>query len=70
MLPSKNTSPVEIAALTALCIAVPVGIAFYLYDKNWQMALGSVAVVFLGSMFLVRFMMDKFIYRKIKLIYK
>ncbi len=70
MLSSKNTSPAQIAALTALCIAVPVGVAFYLYDKNWLVALGSILIVFLGSMFLVRFMMDKFIYRKIKLIYK
>lgn len=70
MLSGKNISPVQIAALTALCIAVPVGIAFYLYDKNWLIAMGSIVVVFLGSMLLVRFMLDKFIYRKIKIIYK
>lgn len=70
MLSGKNTSPIQIAALTALCIGVPVGIAFYLYDRNWLMALGSAVVVFAGSMLLVRYMLERFIYRKIKLIYK
>lgn len=46
------------------------GIAFYMYDRNWLMALGSAVVVFAGSMVLVRYMLERFIYRKIKLIYK
>lgn len=70
MLAGKNTSPLQIAALTAFCIAVPVGIAFFIYDRNWIMAIGSSVVVFAGSMLLVRYMLERFIYRKIKLIYK
>jgi two-component system phosphate regulon sensor histidine kinase PhoR len=70
MLSGKNTSPGQIAALTSLLISLPVSLAFLIYTKNLWVAVVALMLIFLGSMLLVRFVLERFIYRKIKLIYK
>jgi two-component system phosphate regulon sensor histidine kinase PhoR len=66
----KNISPKQIAGITALILALPESLLVYVVEKNWQWALASFVLFFSGSYFLVLFMLEKFIYRKIKLIYK
>lgn len=66
----KNISPRQIAAFTALVLAIPESILVYLVEKSWWWALISLVVLFVGGYFLIYFMLERFIYRKIKLIYK
>jgi len=70
MFKAKNLSPNQLSALTALVLAIPIAIGFYIIEKQWIAALITLAVTFLGSYFLVRAVLEWFIYRKIKLIYK
>lgn len=67
---AKNLSPRQLAAFTAGIIAVPVAIGIFLLTLNWQIGLGSLVVVFAGGYWLILVTMERFIYRKIKLIYK
>jgi two-component system phosphate regulon sensor histidine kinase PhoR len=67
---AKNLSPRQLAAFTAGILAVPVALGILLLTRNWQIGLGSLVVVFAGSYWLVLVTMERFIYRKIKLIYK
>jgi two-component system phosphate regulon sensor histidine kinase PhoR len=66
----KNLSPRQIALFTALVLAIPESILVFLVEKNWIWALASFALIFGASYFLINFMLERFIYRKIKLIYK
>lgn len=66
----KNISPRQLSAFTAMVLAVPVGLFVYAVEKNWLWALGSFLVIFSGGFLLILFMLERFIYRKIKLIYK
>ncbi|WP_068245079.1 sensor histidine kinase [Hydrotalea flava] len=69
MLETKNLSPQQLSALTALFLAIPIGFAFFLIENVW---IGAAAFVltFIGSYYLIGFVLESFIYRKIKLIYK
>ena len=66
----KNLSPKQIAFFTALVLAIPESILVYIAEKSWVWAVGSFLIIFTGSYFLIFFMLERFIYRKIKLIYK
>jgi two-component system, OmpR family, phosphate regulon sensor histidine kinase PhoR len=70
MLAAKNLSPQQLSALTALLISVPVSIGFYAVKPLWWMVLVAFAIIFLGSFGLILYTLQRFIYRKIKLIYK
>ena len=70
MLSEKNPSPRQLSALTALALAVPIAIGIYFLQKNWIEAIVAFAVIFIGSYALIYFILERFIYRKIKLIYK
>jgi two-component system phosphate regulon sensor histidine kinase PhoR len=70
MFSAKNFSPQQLSALTALLIAVPISIIIYYFHPTWWIALLSLLIIFLGSFGLILFMVQRFIYRKIKLIYK
>jgi two-component system phosphate regulon sensor histidine kinase PhoR len=67
---AKNLSPRQLAAFTAAILAIPVAIGILILTRNWQIGLGSLAVVFAGGYWLILVTMERFIYRKIKLIYK
>jgi two-component system, OmpR family, phosphate regulon sensor histidine kinase PhoR len=70
MLNTKNISPRQLSAFTALILAIPISLGIYFLQQNWKILVVSFVLVFAGSYFLVSFTMERFIYRKIKLIYK
>ena len=70
MLFAKNISPRKLSFFTAIVLAIPISLLIYLLDKNWKTALISFVLLFGGSFVLFAFVLEKFIYRKIKLIYK
>jgi two-component system, OmpR family, phosphate regulon sensor histidine kinase PhoR len=66
----KNISPRQLSAFTALALSVPIGLLFGIVEENWIAGLVYFAVVFIGGYLLISFVLERFIYRKIKLIYK
>src|SRR5215211_4058220 len=70
MFKEKNISPAALSLFTAICLAAPVSVGFYLVSHKWSSLLIALVLVFLASFFLIRFVVDEFIYRKIKIIYK
>ena len=70
MLNTKNISPRKVSALTALALSIPISLGVYILHQNWQVLIISFALIFLGSYALISFTLERFIYRKIKLIYK
>lgn len=70
MFSTKNLSPKQLSALTALLLSVPISLGIYLLRPDWVIAGLAAGIIFLGNYFLVRFVLESFIYRKIKLIYK
>jgi two-component system, OmpR family, phosphate regulon sensor histidine kinase PhoR len=67
---TKNLSPQQLSLLTATILSVPICIGIFIIGKTWWIALISLLVIFIGSYAMILFTLQKFIYRKIKLIYK
>ena len=70
MFKTKNISPDRLSLFTAICISIPVSIAFYLISFKTLDSAIALILVFTISFFLIRFVLNEFIYRKIKVIYK
>ncbi len=70
MISTKNLSPHQLSAFTALILSVPISIGIYFIRPDWIIALIALIGIFLGSYLMIRFVLESFIYRKIKLIYK
>jgi two-component system phosphate regulon sensor histidine kinase PhoR len=70
MLSTKNFSPQQLSALTALALSAPIALGIFVFKPVWWIAVLSFIVIFLGSFGLILFTLQNFIYRKIKLIYK
>jgi len=70
MFSAKNLSPQQLSSYTALIIALPISIGSYFFLPLWWIPLLSFIVIFSGSYGLILFMVQSFVYRKIKLIYK
>lgn len=70
MLSTKNISPRQLSFFTALALAVPSSLLVLVYEKRWIPPLVSFAVLLGLGYFLIAFVLERFIYRKIKLIYK
>jgi two-component system, OmpR family, phosphate regulon sensor histidine kinase PhoR len=70
MFKTKNLSPQQLSAFTALILSIPVGLVMWLIEDPWWAGPLSFIINFIGSYLLVRFVLEWFIYRKIKLIYK
>ena len=66
----KNLSPKQLSAFTALGLSVPISIGFWLVSPNWIITVVALIITFFGSFLLIQFVLEWFIYRKIKLIYK
>ena len=66
----KNLSPGQLAFFTALILSIPVSILIYIIERKWIWAAGSFVILLALAFFLFRFVLERFIYRKIKLIYK
>lgn len=70
MISTKNLSPRELSAFTALALALGNGIIFYILEYKFIPAIIATIATFLASYYLIRSVLEYFIYRKIKLIYK
>lgn len=70
MFKTKNFSPKQLSAFTALILSVPISIGIWIIRPDWVIALVALGLTFGGSYLLIRFVLESFIYRKIKLIYK
>jgi two-component system phosphate regulon sensor histidine kinase PhoR len=66
----KNLSPKKLSAFTALALSIPISLGFLLLHRNWITGIVSFILIFTGSYFLILSIIQNFIYRKIKLIYK
>jgi two-component system, OmpR family, phosphate regulon sensor histidine kinase PhoR len=66
----KNLSPKQLSAFTAIVFSIPVAVGFWLISDDWKMAVFAILACFGGSYLLIQFVLEWFIYRKIKLIYK
>jgi two-component system phosphate regulon sensor histidine kinase PhoR len=67
---AKNISPRQLSAFTALVLAIPVSLLVYIIEKSWLWGAASFVILFSGAYLLISFILERFIYRKIKLIYK
>ncbi len=70
MFSTKNISPRQLSVFTALVLSIPISLLIFFVEKSWLWGAGTFVVVFGGSYLLVSFVLERFIYRKIKLIYK
>ena len=70
MFSTKNLSPRQLAAFTAGLLSVPIALGILVMTGNWEIGLASLLIIFAGSFGLIIFTLERFIYRKIKLIYK
>jgi two-component system, OmpR family, phosphate regulon sensor histidine kinase PhoR len=70
MLDKKNLSARQLSAFTALILSIPISIGIFILQKDWKDALIAFVLIFTGSYFLLFSIIQNFIYRKIKLIYK
>ncbi len=53
-----------------MALSTPIALGIFLLTGNWLDGLVSLVIIFIGSFALIQFTLEKFIYRKIKLIYK
>ena len=70
MLKTKNFSPVHLSLITAALVSIPVCAGFYILANSWALAIITLLVVFIACYFLVHYILESFINRKVKLIYK
>ena len=70
MFKEKNLSPKQLAALTALLLSTIIGISVFGLIVSWKILLLYFLACFIVIYFIVYKIMEFFIYRKIKLIYK
>ena len=70
MLSTKNISPRQLSFFTALVLAIPLSFLVFLVERSLLWTLGSFVVILGGSYLLISYVLERFIYRKIKLIYK
>ena len=67
---NKNTTPGALAAYNGFILAVVTATGCLLATADWPLTIGTFVVVFLVSFGLFQYSLQKFVYRKIKLIYK
>ena len=70
MFKEKNLSPKQLAALTALLLSSIIGLSVFVLFVDWRILLAYFIACFIVIYFIVYQILEYFIYRKIKLIYK
>jgi two-component system phosphate regulon sensor histidine kinase PhoR len=70
MFKNKNLSPRQLALLTALVLSCLIGLSVFVLITNWKLLLAYFIVCFVVVYLLVFQILELFIYKKIKLIYK
>ncbi len=66
----KNITPRQLSFFTALALAAPITLLVFVIERRWQPVVLSFSVVLIGAYLLISLVLERFIYRKIKLIYK
>lgn len=70
MFKEKNLSPKQLALLTALLVSSLIALSVFVLIANWKLLLAYFVACFIVIYLLVYQILEFFIYRKIKLIYK
>lgn len=70
MLKAKNLSTYQLSAIISLVLSIPISAGIYIFSSKLQVAAIAFGVIWIGSYALISYTFEKFIYRKIKLIYK
>jgi two-component system phosphate regulon sensor histidine kinase PhoR len=70
MFKDKNLSPKQLALLTALILSSLIALSVFVLITNWKLLLVYFIACFVVIYFLVNQILELFIYKKIKLIYK
>ncbi|MFN2439713.1 MAG: sensor histidine kinase [Chitinophagaceae bacterium] len=70
MFQTKNVTARQLAALTSLILSIPIGLGILFLQQDWLQATIAFLLILSGSYLLIFFIIQQFIYRKIKLIYK
>ena len=70
MLKAKNLSTYQLSAIISLVLSIPISAGIYFFTLKLQIAAIAFGVIWMGSYALISYTFEKFIYRKIKLIYK
>lgn len=70
MIESKNFSPRQLALFAALLLSVPISSGIWALQRNAEVALVAFGIIFFGSYLLIFYIIQHFVYRNIKLIYK
>ena len=67
---SKNFSPQQASIITAIQISALGSVAFYIYSGDIMLSIIFLFSLVIVAYFIIYFTIQRFIYRKIKLIYK
>lgn len=70
MISGRNLSPRQVALYTAAILALPISVGILIVTHQWKIGLGALLLIFAGGYVLIQYTLERFIYRKIKLIYK
>ena len=70
MLDTQNTSPRQLAAFTALILSIPISLGILILERSWLVAVAACVLIFSACFLLIRYIIQRYIARKIKLIYK
>lgn len=66
----KNPTPQKLSLFAALCLAIFISLSIYIILNRWIITIIFFITIFLSSYLLIEYILQKFINRKIKLIYK
>ncbi len=70
MLPAKNFTTQQVAAIICFPVGITGGLFVFFYENKIIPALIAFVLLTLGSYIFIYFMIERFVYRKIKIIYK
>src|SRR5829696_4689460 len=70
MIDKNNLSPRQLSLLGALILSIPISLGIFILQKDWRDGAITFAIIFTGGYLLLHSIIQNFIYRKIKLIYK
>ncbi|RYZ77996.1 MAG: sensor histidine kinase, partial [Proteobacteria bacterium] len=70
MLQAKNLSTKQLSAIVALVLSIPIATCIYIFTLDPETAAISLGAIWLASYGLISFTFERFVHRKIKVIYK
>jgi|SRR5690348_2139935 len=70
MLPAKNFTTRQVAAIICFPVGIAAGLLVFFYENKWIPAVIAFLLLSVIAYFFVYFMIERFVYRKIKIIYK